>query len=65
MTRPTKRVWYVWETEYPEEGSLRFLARSWQEAKAKYRRAWGWEPTNDGPWTVPLTACESRKVVPR
>lgn len=35
------RTWVVWEVEYAEEGSWEIRARSWQQAKAKYREMTG------------------------
>ena len=43
--------WFVWESEYPEEGSWLIRAKSWREAKAKL-----WHEFNDELRITPLTA---------
>lgn len=56
------RKFYVWETEYPCEGSMTFLATSHWKAKQQYKLAWGWRPGDL--WEPELTATskEPRKA---
>lgn len=52
----TRRNWFVWETEYPDDGTQLVTAPTAWAAKAKVRRSWNAKRSEPLDMSVELTA---------